>query len=183
MSKLQLEAQLVPHKLCPPTQIDEAKRLSQYGQFYVTFNGQLYNKLQLQECIELYMLQLQAIHQAKTTNERPKQWSSPPKTIARTAHPPNRPPFESYTPNLSKTHLGDILTTNTSHLASSNDKHIRTKNSTETLSLSVRLLQSWTCACAYAPPPIYSSSNTSTQATSHPQLHAWITPREPNRPP
>jgi hypothetical protein len=147
---------------------------------YVTFNGQLYNKLQLQECIELYMLQLQAIHQAKTTNERPKQWSSPPKTIARTAHPPNRPPFESYIPGDIP---GDILTTNTSHLASSNDKHIRTSSSTDSLSLSIGLLQSRICACAYAPPPYDFSSSTSTQATSHPQLHAWINPREPNRPP
>ena len=35
----------------------------------------------------------------------------------------------------------------------------------------------------HAPPPIGVSSSTSTQATSHPQLHAWINPREPNRPP
>ena len=98
-------------------------------------------------------------------------------------------PFESSTANLSKMRPGDILTTNNPPLASSNDKHIKTQaprtsiSSTDTLSLSIGLLQSRICACTYAPPPIDFSSNTSTQAKPHPPLHAWINPKKPNKPP
>ncbi len=97
--------------------------------------------------------------------------------------------FESSTANLSKMRPGDILMTNNPPLASSNDKHIKTQaprtsiSSTDTLSLSIGLLQSRICACAYAPPPNDFSSKTSTQAKPHPPLHAWINPRKPNRPP